>query len=214
MTSTFAPPERDARGVRWHGATIVIAAVAIVAVATWWMLAMAGVARYFPSGALDPSDASSDEFRNRWYSQHLAAMSEPKLVPRAGVRAYRFTWLRTFHSPIAVRVEATKDRVELFATALSGHGGYDPGKPARTTHLELQRAQFDALEASFDRHGFWQLPAQDKAMGFDGARWVIEAATDRYHVVDRWSPERGPVRELGEEFLALAGWLCPPFQCY
>ena len=34
--------------------------------------------------------------------------------------------------------------------------------------------------------------------GTDGSQWVIEGVrAGRYHVVDRWTPSKGVVRELG-----------------
>ncbi len=49
--------------------------------------------------------------------------------------------------------------------------------------------------------GYWDLPTREEktdVIGLDGAQWVIEATKDgTYKVVDRWSPEKGPVRTLG-----------------
>ena len=39
-----------------------------------------------------------------------------------------------------------------------------------------------------------------------GSEWIIEGVTDRYRVVTRWTPESGPVRAIGEQFLSLTGW--------
>ncbi len=44
----------------------------------------------------------------------------------------------------------------------------------------------------------WTLPARDPTCIADGVTWVLEAAKDgRYKLVDRQSPEEGPIRELG-----------------
>jgi hypothetical protein len=33
---------------------------------------------------------------------------------------------------------------------------------------------------------------------FDGAQWIVEGVKGgTYHVVDRWTPKNGPVREIG-----------------
>jgi len=38
----------------------------------------------------------------------------------------------------------------------------------------------------------------DKVVGVDGAQWIFEASNKgNHHVIDRWSPRNGPVRELG-----------------
>ncbi len=47
---------------------------------------------------------------------------------------------------------------------------------------------------------FWQLPTEETAgvIGMDGARWIVEGVkAGRYHLVDRWSPKDGAVREFG-----------------
>src|SRR5215831_12533746 len=48
-----------------------------------------------------------DRFTRCWYSDQLEAMHEPPLWPPSSHETYRFTWLRTFDSPIAARIDAT-----------------------------------------------------------------------------------------------------------
>jgi hypothetical protein len=58
-----------------------------------------------------------------------AAQEGPIADMPSGVERYRFTWLRTFDAPIAVRLDASLDSPPLLiAKVLSGHGGYDPGE--------------------------------------------------------------------------------------
>ena len=168
--------------------------------------ALADTKNYFPPGALAPSSTDSDSFMNAWFSEHLAAMSEPVLKPINGVRTYRFTWLRTFHHPVAVRIVATDTHVKLFATELDGAGGYDPGKVLRKIERDLTVDQSRKFDDLIQRSGFWSLPSHEKTSGLDGSKWILEGVTDKYHVVVRWMPESGPVREIGEQFLSLAGW--------
>jgi hypothetical protein len=53
---------------------------------------------------------------------------------------------------------------------------------------------------------FWSQPVRIDRFGFDGAGWTIEAHKDgAYHYVARWSPEDGPIQEIGQEFLRLSG---------
>jgi hypothetical protein len=172
-------------------------------------------ASHFPSGSLDPGSPDLDGFRSDWYSNHLRAMSEPVLTPREdGRRTYRFTWLRTFHHPIAVRIDATSERATLTAVELDGAGGYDPGQILRRTEFVLDPTAIAQMEAILEQHNFWSLPTSEEAFGLDGAEWIIEAAADKYHVVVRWSPEDGPVRAIGDHFLSLANWEIPPDDVY
>ena len=161
---------------------------------------------YFPQGALNPSSTTSDDFDNLWYSEYLRVMAEPVLAPSRATRAYRFTWLRTFHHPIAIRVVAANGQFKLFATELDGAGGYSPGDVLRRKSTSLSAAQFEEIEALILRNDFWNLPPHDDRIGMDGSQWIVEAATDKYHVVARWTPKEGALREIGERFLSLAGW--------
>ena len=161
---------------------------------------------YFPAGSLDPTSSDLDNFVNDWYSAHLSAMSEPVLVPKPDRRTYRFTWLRSFHRPIAIRVDATSEGATLTAVELDGAGGYDPGKELRRIERKLDPGVLTELEALLEHHKFWSLPAREERLGLDGAEWIVEVATDRYHVVVRWSPEEGPVRAIGDYFISLTKW--------
>jgi hypothetical protein len=50
--------------------------------------------------------------------------------------------------------------------------------------------------------GFWQMPSEptpptDRVF-LDGAQWIFGASNHGvYHVIDRWSPQDGLLRELG-----------------
>jgi hypothetical protein len=53
-----------------------------------------------------------------------------------------------------------------------------------------------------DELKFWSLPttfpADPNVVGVDGAEWIFEGVKNsKYHVVDRWSLEKGEVHALG-----------------
>ena len=175
----------------------------------------------YPSGRT--GDPVMDDFQSRWYSRHLRAAGEPRLggaAPRhevSGVGVLRFTWLRTFHAPVMVRVEATADGgLTLIATELTGAGGYEPGGIARRLERSLSAEETAQLAAMITQTDVLELtPSNDCPMidentiivGADGARWIIEAnGSTGYRYVNRWSPEDGPVRDLGLHLVALTGW--------
>jgi hypothetical protein len=175
---------------------------------------------YFPIAA-DPAGRGCDptgisESKDEWYSKHLRAAGEPSLFeasrsPRpASVATYRFTWLRTFHHPVVIRVEVGRGRgARLIAKELSGYGGYGPGEVRRHRERKLSPDEARRLGSALARTRLLTWPARDcnGLLGVDGSQWIVEAR-DRtgYHLVDRWSPERGPVREVGELMLGLTGW--------
>lgn len=165
---------------------------------------------YFPPGLLGAEGNSA--FATRWYSSFLAAMDEPSLweMSRTGQgEAYRFLWLPTFDRPVVVRVLLSEGRqAEVVVKVLSGQGGYEPGHLVRDDVHPLSARESANIAEVIKTSSFWSLPvqAEDGLIGVDGEQWVVEGArSGHYHVVDRWSPETGPVRQIGEDFLRLAG---------
>ncbi|WP_422508465.1 hypothetical protein [Stenotrophomonas sp. GZD-301] len=155
---------------------------------------------------LRPLPLDLETLQASWNAGYLQAMSEPELRAGTGSRTYRLLWLRTFHHPVAVRITASAGQYQLVATELDGAGGYAPGKVLRRKAHALTPEQFDRIEALIQDNGFWTLPQSDDQGGTDGSSWIIEAASDRHHLVSRWSPKSGPVRSIGEAMLALTGW--------
>ena len=50
------------------------------------------------------------------------------------------------------------------------------------------------------------MPTDFGDMGRDGSQWVLEGVRDnRYHIVDRWSPENSEYREACTYLLKLSG---------
>ncbi len=173
---------------------------------------------FFPQGTFGPTEGrfDQDEFRRTWYSKHLRAMNEPSLsCGDTNGDSYRFLWLRTFHAPIAVRIDRTPEKSTISAVQLSGAGGYDPGSIADRTTRDLSAQNVDSLLAAFDTADFWHLPSWKTSMGADGAQWIVEARSrGQYHVVDRWSPKAGPFQDLANRFLSLARFQIPSRDAY
>ncbi len=156
---------------------------------------------YFPRGSLG---AYTDSFKAEWYSTQLRALNEPSLLQLSQDKtreSYRFVWLRSFHHPVAVRVDVRPDGIgELTLKVGSGAGGYKPGETVQNLSRPLTLEESSMFLARLQKLDFWSLPSykNEERDGDDGAQWIIEGAKDgKYHVVDRWSPREGPVRELG-----------------
>ena len=155
----------------------------------------------------------------QWFSNNLHAAREPSLYDaslRAGApQALRFTWLRSFHRPLTVRVTQEKNGAwRVIAKELSGKGGYNPGHIARTINRQLRADETAALKSLLavvelpDLSGDCVLGDE---LGVDGAQWIIERTDERgYHFINRWSPSDGPVREVGLFLLRLTGWNYKP----
>ena len=47
-------------------------------------------------------------------------------------------------------------------------------------------------------------PQRSKRFGFDGAHWIIESlAANKYHVADRWAPNKSDFAEIGKFLISL-----------
>ena len=162
---------------------------------------------YFPNGVLEDS-AQGDSFRSNWYSKHLKALDEPSLFRKSkgsSAESYRFVWLRTFDHPVVVRVDIQADGGAALTTKVSnGAGGYEPGKLVENTSRPLTKRQTEKFLATIQRLQFWELPTHEtpETAGCDGSQWIIEGIKDgKYHVVDRWTPAKGAVHDLGLTFV-------------
>lgn len=181
--------------------------------------------RYFPPLSEQPhincdygggpkSQPVVDEFENRWFSRHLAAAEEPSLYLGAKRTAperpftLRFTWLRSFHAPVVIRIEESGDeKYRLTAKELAGAGGYESGTIKRKVERQLRADEARKLRQILSTTRLIHLRPKTCAMGCDGAEWVFELVDGQgYHVLTRWSPEYGPVREAGQYLMGLSGW--------
>jgi len=146
---------------------------------------------YFPKKAL-ADDSWSDQFRADWYSSALKDMGEPSLFELAtspSAESYRFLWLRTFHHPVAIRVDVRADGTGVLTKKVrAGSAGF-PSTARQVIENEsrpLLRAETQGFLARLKIAGFWSLPGQFERGGMDGSQWIIEGAKGgKYHVVDR-----------------------------
>jgi len=145
---------------------------------------------YFPPKTLVDNNPRSDSFVNSWYSSQLFAMKEPVIYSDStNKQIYRFTWLRTFHNPIAIRVENTENDFYLFWKLCDGAGGYEPGRPTVNKQRRLDDKEWETFINKMNLMNFWRMPTIDsETEGHDGAQWILEGKNgSEYHVVDRWS---------------------------
>jgi hypothetical protein len=172
---------------------------------------------YFPRGSLDSSRPKIDSLLRDWYSKYLRAMQEQSLScgSRADEYTYRFLWLRSFHHPIAVRLEKVGPQATLSAVELDDTGGHAPGKILRRTQRVLSSAEQSKFEAKLNEVGFWEMRRDQERFGSDGAQWILEGVDHgQYQVVQRWSPGPGAFREVCVFLLDLAGLRIPPAEFY
>ncbi len=163
-------------------------------------------AQFFPKSSLD---VGGDDFKAKWYSMQLKALQEPSLFALSKDReaeSYRFLWLRTFHHPVAVRLDRLQSDGSwvLVTKVASGAGGYSPGRLVTNTSRKLTAPEVQDFLSRIQKAQFWSAPNPvNDQTGTDGSQWIIEGVKEgHYHVVDRWMPKHGPARDLGL-FLAI-----------
>ena len=144
--------------------------------------------KYFPHNSRDKSGL--DSFTNSWYSEQLTAMKEPVIfTDKTKNEVYRFTWLRTFHHPVAIRIEKHNDSYVLYWKMCDGAGGYKPGKLIVDRQKTVTRVTWEEFTSKLRTIGFWQMSTSVKVLGNDGAEWILEGKlVNDYHVVTRWTP--------------------------
>ena len=90
---------------------------------------------------------------------------------------YRFTWLRTFHNPIAIRIENTNNETMLYWKIGKGAGGYEPKGLKKTGKRKLNTNTWNAFLELVKKSDFDNL-ANEKYMPMcDGATWTLERKT-------------------------------------
>lgn len=155
-------------------------------------------------GSTFKDDKRNGDFIVEWYSKFLTAMEEPslyQLTQEKKIHCYRFLWLRTFDDPISLRLSVDPEGTGLITVKVAnGSGGYEPGKIITNENVPLTKKQVDDFLVMVQRAHFWELSSTENnsdRVGLDGAQWIFEGAKFRtYHLVDRWSPEKGSFREL------------------
>jgi len=158
----------------------------------------------------DDTQNALDTSFNEWYSKMLFAMKEPVLSSYQGDKEiYRFTWLRTFHHPVAIRLEKQNNIIRLFSKVCNGAGGYEPGQLIFDTIHNVTFDQYKSLTQKIDNINFWNLKTEQRdEAGKDGSEWIIEAVKDnKYHMVTRWTPSEGRqdnIRSVGEFLVSLS----------
>lgn len=164
---------------------------------------------YFPDGIFDQK-VENNNFISQWYSKQLKALGEPSIYKERNNKdkqIFRFTWLRTFHNPISIRLEVNKNDGSgtLYVKETDGAGGYEPGNIKEDFKKNISKESIDKLLKLLEKEDFWKLSPKVKTMGLDGAQWIIEGLQDgKYHLVDRWSPNGG-IKDIGLFFLQLSG---------
>ncbi len=142
----------------------------------------------FPSLDTVTGEPPLDDFCRRWYTEQLEAMGERPLSEETK-ETYRFTWLRTNHQPIAIRVTDSDTHAVLRAKRASGMGGYEPRNLIDDLSVAISLAQWNHILETISRIGFWSPREHKDPDGLDGASWILEGVrATEYRLWDLWCP--------------------------
>lgn len=139
----------------------------------------------------------------------LASAQEPSLlIPRTdGATILRFTWLRSFHAPIIIRLTVPrrgKGQVDMIR--FSGLGGYDYGQMQDRKSRRVAQEEVADLLMAADPKSLVPATPFCGPPGADGASWLIERSdAGGHHFAERHSPRNGPVKDIGMALIRLAG---------
>lgn len=116
-----------------------------------------------------------------WISTQLAALDEPCLYGQkvaANDSIYRFTWLRTFHNPIAIRIEKIKNATFIYWTVGKGSGGYEPKGIEKSGKRKVKENDWRTFINLTEELNMEKWPNSVYVPIMDGAYWILEQKTD------------------------------------
>src|SRR5690606_29405067 len=87
---------------------------------------------------------------------------------------YRFTWLRSFHHPIAIRIEKRENEITIFWKVGKGAGGYEPEGLKKSRKKKLSLNEWKKFEKLVRESKFDSLPNYNYVLMTDGATWTLE----------------------------------------
>ena len=139
--------------------------------------------------------------RESYYTKYLSAMKEPSLFDRGQDHptfAFRFTWLRSFHDPIAIRIWKSKDGHMMRVVRLAYQKDHRPGRISVDNTRKLKEDEWQGIEKAMNVPSL-QKPLTDAEelaamIGNDGSMWIFETwANQKYQMIEFWClKEYGP----------------------
>ena len=112
-----------------------------------------------------------------WLDIQLSDLREDCLYNndiRPNTTIYRFTWLRSFDHPIAIRIERIEDDIVLYWKVGKGAGGYEPKGLKKSGKKKLNLKEWGEFERLIKESNFDTLPNEKYIPMTDGATWTLE----------------------------------------
>lgn len=90
---------------------------------------------------------------------------------------YRFTWLRSFHNPISIRIEKSNEEILLYWKIGRGSGGYEPQGLKVSGKKKLNFVDWDTFQNLVIKSDLDNLSNEKYVPMTDGATWTFERRT-------------------------------------
>ncbi len=151
-----------------------------------------------------------DDFTDKWYSEYpIATGLKPIYDQKVSNDDYviRFIWITSFDDSAVITVSRSGSKNRLNASRFSYQGLDDEKRAIDSIARDLSDIETDSLMSLFIKQKIKEQSFRDCNLGIDGAQWIVEIADkDGYYFVDRWSPDKGPIYDVGIAMLGLSGW--------
>lgn len=146
------------------------------------------------------------KFANSWFSGVLRKAKEESLMRERTHETFRFTWLRSFHPDVVIRIQDT-DKEKEIVTKIAAPREEKASTPFTEKKRVLSKEEWVRLKALVKGTGFMEMPNKSPRRGADGAMWILEAAgKSPYKFVFHWSPtDDDPLKKLCLYILSLSG---------
>ena len=180
--------------------------------------------KFMPEKYTTPNQSLVDPLIQKVIIETLTSMNEPSLWEAPSDQpSFRFTWLRSFDEPIAIRISKNGNNYSAHTTVLEMD---EKGKVLgikTTTVRSVPKKKWNEFLALLKKSTYWELSpvAQPQfkdgwlTVTTDGAFWVLEANLNhRYHMVSMHSPENKEFRRLCLFLLRLSGLQIKPSLIY
>jgi len=144
-----------------------------------------------------------------WFGAPLRGTNEPSLYRQAQTapwrQSLRLTLLPSLGETLIVRIDDLHGS-EPRLTAIR-YQGQVKSTPGNTFTRGLTADEVQPLRSLLRSTDILSLPPDSCLSGIDGVVYLIEASgPDGYHFINRWSVVDGPVYDVANEMLRLAGW--------
>ena len=155
------------------------------------------------------SDKSKDflNYKKVWNTRILKTFQEKSLekLPYTVDETYRFIWIPSFESAIAIRIWQSNGKYFMVSKKVSGEGYYmkNLSSGIKQNLTEIEWLKFIEI---INRLSFWEMPTTDidEEPAPDGATYAIEGnRNNKFHEVHRTTKVK-EVREIGAYLIKLS----------